>query len=454
MQHVFRSWSALFIAIIALSFPHGVFAASVATTSFEGTNSTAPINGVAIDSTGDGEGWSGNWIATMQSAESKYDNSVSHTGSWSLLQDTSGTTNEPKVSRILNTAIANGSVTAYLMKDKTNRNNDGIRLYRGGLSDTNLVAQVYFTPTVSGNGNLQALDGSTETIIGYGVQATSTWYQIKIELNSYSQTYDVYMDGTRLNTSPLAFHSIQPGVDRIQILSNNTNNDSPGTKLWVDDITAHASAGTSFETTDGSTTPTTGSLVAETGDGEGWNGGWIATMQGEDTQYATSTVHSGAWSLLQNTSGTHNEPKVDRLFETPLASGSVTLYMQKDSTNRSADGVRLYSGGVSVGNLALEVYFNATSTGNGDLLAINNTEETVIASGVQAANTWYRVKIIFDASTDTYDVYLDGTKINPSPLNFYNNLDTIDRIQILSNDTEIPGVSPIGAKLWVDDLQV
>lgn len=210
---------------------------------------------------------------------------------------------------------------------------------------------------------------------------------------------------------------------------------------------------TSFETTDGSTSPTDGNGVELTGDGSGWSTNW-AQIQSTENDYDNSQAYAGTWSLLQDTQTgvTNNEPRIERNIAT-TTTGYVCVNIRKSKTNRNDTGIALSLNTFNTGtNRATYTTFSPVTSGPGELWSYNGASFGVIVSGVQNANTWYELCIDFDATTDTYNIYLNGVKRNGTALNFNNSLTGIDRITLITTAASSIG-STAGTQTWYDNIR-
>lgn len=230
-------------------------------TSFETINgSTAPTQAGLINNTGDGPGWAGPWFARYLPNRTVYDGSQTAVGQWSMLQETPGLDEEPEVARFLAVPIVKGSVSFRIMRDKTDRNSMGFFLSSGdpNLNDRNgaisqagrtmvvdFVPGQYFSQFQSNiagpNGDISAYDGgSFERVIADDFYVANRWYDVRIEFDCDTDTYDVYVDNQKKNAAPLAFYQPQDHIDRIDVYTGSLQNpgpeDTPGSRNWIDDI--------------------------------------------------------------------------------------------------------------------------------------------------------------------------------------------------------------------------
>jgi hypothetical protein len=229
------------------------------------------------------------------------------------------------------------------------------------------------------------------------------------------------------------------------------------------------SPNTSFETTNGTIAPLAGEVVSGSGDGPGWAGPWVGEDFPSDSRYDNSRATTGQWSMMLDTTGTNNEPNIYRLFATPFKKGSVSFRMQVNSTGRNNKGVFISGGDPNYNNggsnagraiffsFAPSKYYNSTG-GNGDLSVYDGQVEAVLADNYYVADAWYEVTIEFDCNKDggVYDVYVDGDKVNASPLHFYAPQTSLVRLDVLTGASQNQdGSSPdAGTKLWIDDVTV
>jgi hypothetical protein len=88
---------------------------------------------------------------------------------------------------------------------------------------------------------------------------------------------------------------------------------------------------TSFETTNGSTSPTNGNTVTSTGDGTGWATTWAHNATYPNIHKYNNVVASipnGSWAVVCDTSGQNWEPSISRTLTTGATSGRVAFYFR------------------------------------------------------------------------------------------------------------------------------
>lgn len=173
-------------------------------------------------------------------------------------------------------------------------------------------------------------------------------------------------------------------------------------------------ATTSFETTDGSTTPTDGNDLngTGTGDGSGWSGGWSG---GTDFDYENALAFDGTWSV---TSGANVDQQIFRAMTTALVSGFFAVNMRFDSTLAHNFGVQLQS----TTTRAQDIFLNL---GTSFRAPTDNAGWTGTAN--LAVDTWYKIGVDFDCTTDTSDIYINDTLIKTGA-NFLTAVTTINRV--------------------------
>lgn len=160
-------------------------------------------------------------------------------------------------------------------------------------------------------------------------------------------------------------------------------------------------ADTSFETTNGTTAPTDGVSLEATGDGTGWSDNWTTTGTGDWLYDDDITGQpNGTWIANADTTGNNYEPTLDRTLTDAMTSGDVTYYYNTSKTNRDQHGFWLRDGTT----LRMYITTNPQASGNSDLIDVTGT----IAAAMFGVNTWYKIRIDFDCTTDTFDVYVDG----------------------------------------------
>lgn len=152
-------------------------------------------------------------------------------------------------------------------------------------------------------------------------------------------------------------------------------------------------ATTSFETTDGSTTPTDGNDLHNTGDGTGWSANWSGSTN-YDYDNGVSNIPNGSWAIINssNTSG-----NVSRTLTTSVTTGSIRFYMRKSATNTSSKVILESSGGTQYA-----IDFKATAQ-----ISLRSAAGDI---DIQAysADTWYAIDLDFDVSVPDNRARVDG----------------------------------------------
>ena len=204
---------------------------------------------------------------------------------------------------------------------------------------------------------------------------------------------------------------------------------------------------TSFETTDGSTTPTDGNPIVSTGDGTGWSGNWIDGGTGTSLiDYDTAQSQDGSWSFMFDsfTGHTNTADRIYRDLSSASASGYLTFYVRVNVDDRDTPVIRIRS---TTGN-NIPIEFQQTSTGTGRNIKICATTY----SGVMAKDTWYKIGIDYDCTTDTLDFYIDDVKKNGSAISFTAAASTLNRFWFENNPAS-GFSSTLGNMFWIDDIK-
>lgn len=207
-------------------------------------------------------------------------------------------------------------------------------------------------------------------------------------------------------------------------------------------------ATTSFETTDGSTAPTDGNAIAGTGDGSGWSGNW--TNAGGTSSYHQydddGSAPDGTWAFMHDTYTAHvnNEPVTYRALTDAVTSGRVSFKVKCNVDNRDNPGIWLHNGT----SRALYLLFDQQATGtNRDIIGPSGVcEENCIAN-----NTWYKIDIDFDCTTDTFSVYLNDVSVGTG-FSFENASTSVTRFYVVNNSAS--GFSAtLGNTMWIDEIE-
>lgn len=207
-------------------------------------------------------------------------------------------------------------------------------------------------------------------------------------------------------------------------------------------------ATTSFETTDGSTTPTNGNTINATGDGSGWSGNWTNTepgTRGYRYNNVVAGIPGGSWCAACDTGTNNEEPETQRSLSSSVTSGRVSWYWRFNKTNRDNHVVTIGSGATRA--IILQAF--AKQTGNRDFVYNNSAgTEVVLASAAFAADTWYKIDIDFDCGTDTFTAYINNVS-QGSGLQFRNAVASLDTLRF-ANGVAAPSGSSAGSIHYVD----
>ena len=207
----------LFISLLLTGiFIAGPVLAAVATTSFETTDgSTVPTDGALIEGTGDGTGWSGNWI--LDSTGHVYDNAIAKpTGGGSWVAEMAGT-------RTLQRAYASTQAIG----------NQIVRLRRTGSGNSagwtvrgNTTVVAWRLNIGQGAGTDIVVAGATTEICLTGF-AADTWYKTEMEWDTGANTARCRVDDGAWSAT-VAREGGTGGVTHFSMLTD----DSPRITYW------------------------------------------------------------------------------------------------------------------------------------------------------------------------------------------------------------------------------
>jgi len=155
-----------------------------------------------------------------------------------------------------------------------------------------------------------------------------------------------------------------------------------------------------FSTSDDFDSYGTGDLTGENG-GSGWGGAWSGSTAYDVT---TAVSQSGANSVIYTDNGV--EEQIARSF-TAMTSGIISFYNRKTVTSTNADTPILwFTEGATpdVTNRVGGVGMSGVGANAGFFVQSGSTESQVQA---YSANTWYKVDIEIDCTTDQYRVSID-----------------------------------------------
>lgn len=229
------------------------------------------------------------------------------------------------------------------------------------------------------------------------------------------------------------------------------------------------SPNTSFETTDGTLAPLAGEVVSGGGDGPGWAGPWSSSHLPADIVYDDTLSTTGKWAMLLDTSGRDEEPTIARVFDKPIKKGLMLIRVRINRNDRNSLGIFLSNGDPDLGGgsyLGRAIYvgidpamYHNLTPGGSDVAAYDGATGVVLADDAAPANAWHEILIEFNCNNGggTYNVYLNGDKLNTNPLNFYLPQASIDRVDIYTGANQDQGGSSDptpGSKHWVEDLVI
>ena len=153
---------------------------------------------------------------------------------------------------------------------------------------------------------------------------------------------------------------------------------------------------------------TNGATLAAASGGSGWNGNWTI---GVGTWIATNAQSVSASNSGSQTD-TSSSAYINRTI-TSITSGSMVHYIRASATGLS-EYINLSTAGAAQGaaSRVLGGFENLNI-----IFYDNTTQRTVLAT--YAANTWYKVTIVFDGVANTYTVQIDsGTVFGPYVYSF------------------------------------
>ena len=206
-------------------------------------------------------------------------------------------------------------------------------------------------------------------------------------------------------------------------------------------------ASTSFETTDGSTIPTDGVTIHNTGDGSGWSDNWTESGTGDwiyDDDVAG--VPNGTFVAQVDTGPANLETALDRTLNPTVAAGDLTFSFRINKTNRNNHNIIFREGGTN----RFGVASNPQQSGPAHL--VEAVGGSTIASDLFSADTWYTIRINFDCSTDTFDVYVDNV-LKGDNVAFSSACTTaIDAVRLSLDAVSTPG-SSAGSIFYIDFIQ-
>jgi len=235
-------------------------------------------------------------------------------------------------------------------------------------------------------GNIQAYVGTTlTTLMPF---AAGTWYNLRIRLNTVTQTYDLYVDGLELVYQG-AFRSATSSITSVNF---NIGTGYTGT-LYYDNVLVYTD------------TPSTTPYLAEENFEDdpvgsapaGWSVGLVSGSSIEVSPFPNAynnclevakTASSGSVVAAKSFGATTGKVVIQANILAKETTGYKNAFYLTDSA----------------GNAALSIAFDS-----GNIKSYVGSTLTTLQPFV--ADSWYTVKAVVDTASQTYDLYVDGCKL-------------------------------------------
>lgn len=316
----------------------------------------------------------------------------------------------------INNAGGDGTVSVQAVPSTTDKSLQLLKTSTA--SDTYLIASHGFTPLYSGTVEVRAkasqtnayiwpiylMSGSALPIevrfnnngqIAYrnssgiftDIQAytAGTWYDFKVEFNTNTDTYNLYIDSVQKLTNAAFAQSSGP----IDMLKHQIYRQSTGTG-YMDNVKVTEG---SLRYDENFNSMTTGNAPA------GWT---IDNANGDGTVNVQDIPSSTDKSMVLTKSSIASDKYLiaSRKF-TPITKGTVEVRAKASQTNAFVWPIALKAGPTT----AIEIRFN-----NNGQIHYNNSSGIFTNIQAYTAGTWYDFKVEFNTETDTYDLYIDSVK--------------------------------------------
>lgn len=247
----------------------------------------------------------------------------------------------------------------------------------------NVAASVAFN-----NGQIQVNEGGTFKNIQ--TFSANTWYDVELVLNTTTGTFDLYINGTK-SVSGAPLRTNVSSVSKIQYYAD-TNNTGTAYLDYIQIGKNDIPSITTYTINDSFDNDAAGSQPS----------GWTLT-NGNASNSITVVENPGP----SNHSAKINKPNSSGLtgmYKTfaPLSGQVIVNYrVMRGDTSTFFSLPYIYD---SADNKVLSLAFN-----NGNIQAFEGSTLTTIQPF--SANTWYNIEAVLNTTTDTFDLYINGTKV-------------------------------------------
>ena len=261
------------------------------------------------------------------------------------------------------------------------------------------------------NGNIAAYVGGTLTTVQ--TFTASTWYLIRVEMDTTTQTFNLYINGTRLLTNA-AFREAATDIASLscQVGANNTGAFYFDTvSVFVPAIPAVSGSYLVYE--DFNSTATGGTPAHWTLNASGGSAAVSAfPFLGDKSLQLTKTIAANQSTATMAFSPISGQATFEIKARTEDANSYKNILTLTDGTN---PGIQL---GFNVGNIVS--YVGGTMTN----LVVSDVPNSPAAAGAGPGSPpasdalnynltphqWYVIRVVLNTATGTYDLYLDGVR--------------------------------------------
>ncbi|GGA04141.1 hypothetical protein GCM10008018_57570 [Paenibacillus marchantiophytorum] len=261
-------------------------------------------------------------------------------------------------------------------------------------------------------GNMYSNNGSVWT--AFMPYSTNQWYDVKVELNTATDQYNLFIDGV-LKASNQSFEVSTANIGAVMFTSGEA---AAGT-YYFDQVKVsflHTIVDSDFNS------DTIGNAPS------GWTSTSGATVQ------AVPSMADKSVKMLKTTSSIVNSYK-----SISAMSGIVTVQAKMNIANKTNwKALAIYN---SAGTELTQVGFDS----GGNVYSNNGNVWTALMP--YNINQWYDVKLIINTSTDTFDLYVDNVLINANK-SLESATNEIGRVGFVSSE------SPVGGIFYFDNVTI
>ena len=331
-------------------------------------------------------------------------------------------------------------------------------VFLGGLDNTGNVRNEYRETALSGSTSMSNVyPGDKKTVF-----PSDRWFRLEMVFHAKLRTYDVYIDGEKINTEPIRFYDVKERQDRnsdsLSRISIDVRRWSDGAGTWyIDDLTLDVYSELNekywsdfvdetfeeaeIDTAISNNSPDNFVDLPALNSGNSINN-WKEFTGGDGI--TNRFVKNGGNTVLEMNrtafSASNKRPQKQLLKPNSTefieiknkAVISMSLNAAESGTGTFTIGAKDGSGsstGNNEGKFLAQAYFDGSATGNAQRLRNEHPTSSGGSVNIDAKafpkSGWFEFTMVIDMNNETWDTYVDGIKLNETPqIYYYTDADT------------------------------